>query len=73
MFLGKKHTCISCNKAYTTLGALKTHELLDCGKLPSYTCEKCPYSTKRKYNLYMHQRKKHFITMKDIDTEYFEM
>lgn len=50
---------MSCKNVYSTVKALKGHLLLDCGKPKTYVCEMCPYSSKRKYNLQMHQKKKH--------------
>ncbi|XP_058795933.1 zinc finger protein 22-like [Phymastichus coffea] len=54
----KKYKCTDCGKGYTRKDNLKRHSN-ECGKDPSFFCDHCDFSCKRKTNLIRHNSIKH--------------
>lgn len=51
--------CKTCNKTYSCPGSLYNHKKFECGKEPSFFCQFCDYSCKRKGRLKVHMQSRH--------------
>ncbi|KAF2892503.1 hypothetical protein ILUMI_13667 [Ignelater luminosus] len=57
--LNKNNTCHKCGRSFTRLDNLQRHVKYICGVAPQFQCSVCLYSTKHKYVLMQHLKKKH--------------
>lgn len=58
----KRHGCSRCGKSYKNAYILRRHILYECGKLPSFNCPQCSFSSKYERNLKAHINHRHVMT-----------
>ncbi|KAF7993005.1 hypothetical protein HCN44_005786 [Aphidius gifuensis] len=58
----KRHDCSRCGKSYKNAYILRRHILYECGKLPSFNCSQCSFSSKYERNLKAHINHRHVMT-----------
>lgn len=51
--------CPQCGKVYRWKWNLTSHLKEDCGRVPQFQCQLCPYTSKRARNLALHGRRVH--------------
>ena len=66
---GKKHNCPQCDKEYTYSNDLKKHIKADHEGYRINKCDKCPYSTKRRWYLKIHEKRRHQVKMESVSVD----
>lgn len=55
------YRCYRCGRLYTWLKSLRKHIRTECGLPPSQQCPYCPHKSKRKWNMMIHIKNKHWF------------
>ncbi|KAH1008504.1 hypothetical protein HUJ05_009054 [Dendroctonus ponderosae] len=59
----RRVSCDQCGKCFKNYNSLRAHTSLDCLKTHCFSCLKCEFKTKRKFNLKMHYASRHGISL----------
>ncbi|XP_052122597.1 longitudinals lacking protein isoform X6 [Frankliniella occidentalis] len=51
--------CVDCGRVYNWRQSYRRHRRLECGRLPTLQCPKCPYQSKRKDHMLTHVTRQH--------------
>lgn len=57
--MGTGFVCGECGRTYKLKSSLRNHKKWECGKEPSFKCDKCEYKAKQKMHLLRHMQRVH--------------